>query len=305
MKTNLFFDFQVNKNEKQIVIIREFEADREIVWNCFTKKELLEKWFAPKPWHAKTKTMEFKKGGFWLYAMCGPNGEEHWGKMEYFNINPIESYEGLDKFCDENGIQNMDLPSQYWNVNFQVKNDITLVKIIISYKSLEDLEALIKMGMKEGLTMTLKNLDEIILELNKKNMQKITVVSTINSDVKKVWDYYTKPIHITKWNFASSDWCCPKVENELKIGGVYKARMEAKDGSFGFDFEGTYNNIISEKSINYTLLDNRNVSVEFEQNNYKTIIKIVFDAENENPIDLQKVGWQLILDNFKKYTETN
>jgi uncharacterized protein YndB with AHSA1/START domain len=91
----------------------------------------------------------------------------------------------------------------------------------------------------------------------------------------------------------------------LKIGGVYKARMEAKDGSFGFDFEGTYNNIISEKSINYTLLDNRNVSVEFEQNNYKTIIKIVFDAENENPIDLQKVGWQLILDNFKKYTETN
>lgn len=90
MKTNLFFDFQVNKNEKQIVIIREFEADREIVWNCFTKKELLEKWFAPKPWHAKTKTMEFKKGGFWLYAMCGPNGEEHWGKWNILTLTQLK-----------------------------------------------------------------------------------------------------------------------------------------------------------------------------------------------------------------------
>lgn len=164
---NLQFDFIVDKEKQQLIINREFQASRQLVWNCYTKSELLEQWFAPKPWYAKSKTMNFENGGFWLYAMCGPNGEEHWGKMNYENINPIESYEGQDVFCDENEVQNMELPTQYWNVSFIENNENTIVNTIIIYKSLEDLEAILKMGMKEGLTMTLDGLGELLETLKK------------------------------------------------------------------------------------------------------------------------------------------
>lgn len=163
----LQFDFLVDKEKKQLIVNREFNADRQLVWDCYTKSELLEQWFAPKPWYAKTKTMDFKNGGFWLYAMCGSNGEIHWGKMNYEKISPIESYEGRDIFCDENGVQNSELPSQYWQVNFKNNNENTMVNTIISYKSLEDLEAILKMGMKEGLTIALEGLDELLLKLKK------------------------------------------------------------------------------------------------------------------------------------------
>ncbi len=167
MKSNLQFDFLVDKEKNTLTIVREFNAEQQIVWECYTKSELLEQWFAPKPWYAKTKTMDFKNGGFWLYAMCGPNGEEHWGKMQYENINPIESYEGLDVFCDENGTLNSELPSQYWNVTFHSNDENTLVKTIITYDSLTDLEAILKMGMKEGLTLAYTGLDDLLLTLTK------------------------------------------------------------------------------------------------------------------------------------------
>ncbi len=134
---------------------------------------------------------------------------------------------------------------------------------------------------------------------------KIKIAATINADVKKVWEYYTSPEHITKWNFADPSWHCPNAENDMKVGGKYRARMEAKDGSFGFDFEATYNSIVAGKSFTYTMPDNREVSVDFVNVNDKTGINIIFDAENQNPIEMQKAGWQSILDNFKKYTETN
>ena len=133
---------------------------------------------------------------------------------------------------------------------------------------------------------------------------KIAVTATIDADAKIVWDYYTKPEHITKWNFASSDWHCPKAENDMKVGGKYWARMEAKDGSFGFDFEATYNEISVGKGFIYTMPDNRKVSVDFEKVGDTTNISVVFDAETEHPIEMQKDGWQAILDNFKKYAES-
>lgn len=103
MKSNLQFDFLVDKENNTIIVRREFAAKLRLVWDAYTKAELLDQWFAPKPWKAKTKTMDFREGGFWLYAMCGPNGEEHWGRMDYLKIQPLESYTGLDGFCDDKG----------------------------------------------------------------------------------------------------------------------------------------------------------------------------------------------------------
>ena len=135
-------------------------------------------------------------------------------------------------------------------------------------------------------------------------LEKIIIKAIISADKQKVWDYYTQPDHITKWNFADPSWHCPSASNDLKIGGRYVARMEAKDGSFGFDFEAVYSKISMENNFTYGL-DKRNVIVEFKELNKQTEITVSFDPENENPIELQRNGWQAILNNFKNYTETN
>ncbi len=133
----------------------------------------------------------------------------------------------------------------------------------------------------------------------------ITIDSTISANTEKVWNYWTEPDHITKWNFASDDWCCPSAENDMTIGGTYKARMEAKDGSFGFDFEAVYDEIIEHKKIVYTIADGRKVTTTFEKLDDLTKLTTTFETESENPIEMQRDGWQAILDNFKRYSEKN
>ncbi|MBM9549232.1 SRPBCC family protein [Leptospira sp. 201903074] len=133
----------------------------------------------------------------------------------------------------------------------------------------------------------------------------ITVQSTISADTKKVWDYYTNPKHIIHWNFASDDWQCPWAKNDLRVGGKYSARMEAKDGSFGFEFEAIYDNIVELKSFTYTMEDGRKASVNLESLGNKTKVTVSFDPENQNPEEMQRGGWQAILDNFKKYVESH
>lgn len=131
---------------------------------------------------------------------------------------------------------------------------------------------------------------------------KITVRATINAPVNKVWEYYTQPQHITQWNFADPSWHCPHAENEMKVGGKYLARMEAKDGSFGFDFEAIYTEINPGKNFKYAFGD-RNAEVSFMSKDSHTEITVSFDPETENPIEMQRGGWQAILNNFKTYTE--
>ncbi|ANH83718.1 activator of HSP90 ATPase [Niabella ginsenosidivorans] len=138
-----------------------------------------------------------------------------------------------------------------------------------------------------------------------KKRQEISVQTIINADAAKVWEYYTDPGHITRWNFASDDWYCPRAVNDLKAGGKYTARMEAKDGSAGFDFEAVYDEIIDGKKIVYTIADGRKVTITFEEAGDKTKTTTLFEAENENPVAMQQQGWQAILDNFKTYTETH
>jgi uncharacterized protein YndB with AHSA1/START domain len=133
----------------------------------------------------------------------------------------------------------------------------------------------------------------------------ITVGNTVNAPVTKVWEYFTKPEHITKWNNASDDWHTPRAENDLRTGGNFVYRMEAKDGSFGFDFGGVYDKVTTNKYIEYTIGDGRKVEITFEGNDQTTKVTESFEAENMNSIELQQGGWQAILDNFKEYTESN
>ena len=137
------------------------------------------------------------------------------------------------------------------------------------------------------------------------NKTSITVQNTINAPVEKVWEIWTKPEHIMKWNSASEDWHTPKAENDPRTGGKFSSRMEAKDGSFGFDFEGVYDEVIPQKLISYAMPDGRIVKITFEGNGNETQVTETFDAETQNSVEMQRSGWQAILDNFKKYTEAN
>lgn len=134
--------------------------------------------------------------------------------------------------------------------------------------------------------------------------KEITVQVEISLNIKKVWEVLTEPIHIINWNFASDDWFCPKVENNLKIGEKFNYRMEAKDGSFGFDFWGTYTEIEDFKKLFSILGDGRKLEIFLEEKNELTTIIEKFEAEDENSIELQKNGWQSILNNLKKYAES-
>ncbi|WP_449622954.1 SRPBCC family protein [Robertmurraya sp. Marseille-Q9965] len=131
----------------------------------------------------------------------------------------------------------------------------------------------------------------------------ITVETTVNAPVSKVWEIWTEPQHITKWSFASDDWHAPYAENDLRVGGSFVTRMEAKDGSFGFDFGGVYNEVKKNEFIAYTLGDGRKVTITFIAQENDTKIIETFDAEATHPIDQQQEGWQSFLDNFKKYSE--
>ena len=134
---------------------------------------------------------------------------------------------------------------------------------------------------------------------------KVTIEALITATPNKVWDFWTNPKHIVNWNFASDDWCCPKAENDLRVGGKYVARMEAKDKSFGFDFECIYTEVVNLKSITYAMADGRTAHTTFEPSNNGTKVQTIFDAEETNPVEMQKNGWQAILNNFKKYTESH
>lgn len=139
------------------------------------------------------------------------------------------------------------------------------------------------------------------------NLEKtaITVETTVQAPVEKVWKYWTEPIHITKWNQASDEWHTPYADNDLRNGGKFKSTMAAKDGSMSFDFEGVYTNVENHKIIEYAMSDGRKVKVTFAAEGNNTQVIETFDAENTHPIEMQRGGWQAILDNFRKYTEAN
>lgn len=162
MNKAILMNFVVDKDSKQIRVEREFDASLPMVWAAWTQAELLDQWWAPKPWQAKTKLLDFRPGGSWLYAMTGPEGEVHWSKADFKQIEPLKHFSTLDAFCDENGTINPDWSRSLWENTFSEKGDSTVVTIIISYDKLDDLEKMIDMGFKEGFTAGLANLDLLL-----------------------------------------------------------------------------------------------------------------------------------------------
>lgn len=162
MKTSLAMNFSVDKENSRVNVEREFAAPVGKVWAAWTQSELLDQWWAPRPWKARTKSMDFREGGTWLYAMVGPEGEEHWAKLDYKTINPQKSFSGIDAFCDENGTLNEEFARSTWTNTFTEADGSTTVSVVIQYDKYEDIEQIMQMGFKEGFTMALGNLDELL-----------------------------------------------------------------------------------------------------------------------------------------------
>jgi len=167
MNSTLAFDFAVDKVNKTITITREFAAELPLVWDAYTKSEILDQWWAPRPWKAKTKSMDFREGGRWLYSMVGPGGEEHFAILDYKKINSQKSFLALDAFTDSEGKVNMEMPRSKWEQVFTNKGDVTLVTGKVVYDDLAQLETVIQMGFKEGMTMAMEGLDDLLPSLKK------------------------------------------------------------------------------------------------------------------------------------------
>lgn len=155
-------EFIIDKQNVKVTVVREFAARPEKVWEAWTDSRILDQWWAPRPWKAETKSMEFKTGGYWLYAMVGPEGEKHWSRADFLSIDRQKSFSGRDAFCDSEGNVNPDFPASEWHVGFEGHGDITIVRVEIRYDKLADLEKYIEMGFKEGFTSALGNLDGML-----------------------------------------------------------------------------------------------------------------------------------------------
>ena len=149
---------------RQLTIVRDFDAPVEQVWRAWTEPSLLDEWWAPKPWKAQTKRMDFREGGTWLYAMLGPDGEESWCRADFESIDPGKSYTGTDAFCDENGTVTNDPPGMHWHVAFTPLASGTRVQVVITFQSEEDMHKIVAMGFNEGFTAAHANLDSLLAE---------------------------------------------------------------------------------------------------------------------------------------------
>ena len=161
--SNLPFEFTVDKSTKTVFINREFNAEQSLVWDAFTKQELLDQWWAPKPYKSQTKFMDFEVGGRRFYAMVSPEGQEHWSIQKYTSINPKTNFKFLNAFADKD--ENPQLPGSDWDLTFSEQNGTTKVSITIYNDSLERMEQMIEMGFKEGFTMTLNELEELLTHI--------------------------------------------------------------------------------------------------------------------------------------------
>ncbi|HZY79367.1 MAG TPA: SRPBCC domain-containing protein [Cyclobacteriaceae bacterium] len=146
----------------KLTLTRNFEADVETVWDMWTRSEMLDLWWAPRPWRAETKSQSFKPGGKWLYAMVSPEGERHWSCVEYTKIEKQKSFEGMDAFSDENGVINTEMPRTNWKVTFDATSKGTKITIVMTAAQGGHIEKLLEMGFEQGITMTMDYLDEYL-----------------------------------------------------------------------------------------------------------------------------------------------
>lgn len=197
MKKALLFDFEVDKTKNEIQVKRQFNAPVDLVWSAWTEADLLDRWWAPKPWQNETQSMDFREGGHWLYAMKGPEGEKHYCRADYTLIESGKRFIAYDGFCDEQGTILPDFPRNYWENNFIAEGNQSSVHIILKFDSLADLEKIIAMGFQEGFTAGLENLDQYIeaqfyLRKQKKlsNKARVSVYLNFNGKTEAAFLFY-------------------------------------------------------------------------------------------------------------------
>lgn len=197
MSKAILFNFLVDKENNQIKVERSFNAPIDLVWAAWTQSDILDQWWAPKPWHVKTKSMDFREGGYWLYAMVSPSNEEHWCRVDYTEIKPEKSFTSLDGFGDSDGNLNDAMPRSKWENTFDDQGEHTTVNCLLSFDSLAALETIIEMGFKEGLSSGLENLDQYIaaqfyLRKDKKpnNLPRVSTYLNFPGNTEEVFNFY-------------------------------------------------------------------------------------------------------------------
>lgn len=270
-------------------------APKAKVWKTLWDDENYPKWTAAfaegskavSDWQEGSKILFLDAKGNGMYCTILKKTENEFMSFQYNG----EVKDNKELPVDE---KNSAWVNGYENYTLQEVNGLTTL----------DVEMTVTAGMQDYLNKTFPTALEAVKKIAEVKTA-ITVNAIVNAPVDKVWKYWTKPEHITQWCAASPDWHAPKAENDLKVGGTFSTRMEAKDGSFGFDFGGIYDEVKTNECIAYTLGDGRKVSIHFKADGNITQVTETFEAEDQNPVEMQRGGWQAILDNFKNHTENN
>jgi len=280
---------------KRISFSTTINAPKEKVWNVLWNDETYKAWTsvfsegscAVSDWNEGSKVLFLDGKGSGMYSTIAKKVPNEF--MSFRHIGEVK--DGVEQPVDEK--------TQSWSggtENYTLKETNGVTELTI------DLDMVAE--MMDYFNKTFPAALEQVKKLSEAKTA-ITIETTVNAPVEKVWEYWGNPEHIKQWCNASPDWHVPNAENDLQTGGKFSTRMEAKDGSFGFDFGGVYDDVKTNELIAYTLGDGRKVSAHFSSDGNTTKVVETFEAEDQNPVEMQRAGWQAILDNFKNHTEAN
>lgn len=286
---------QTENKSNKISFSTTINAPKEKVWDILWGDETYKAWTsvfsegssAISDWNEGSKIQFLDGKGRGMYSVIEKKVPNEF--MSFKHIGEVK--DGVELPVDEK--------AQAWSggtENYTLTEKDGATELFVEMDMVEE--------MKEYFDKTFPKALEEVKKLSEAR-DAITIEATINAPVDKVWQYWNEPEHIKQWCSASPDWHVPNATNDLKVGGNFSTRMEAKDGSFGFDFGGMYDDVKTNELIAYTMSDGRKISINFSTDGNTTKVVETFDPESQNPVEMQRAGWQAILDNFKKHTEEN
>ncbi|MCB0819770.1 MAG: SRPBCC domain-containing protein [Bacteroidetes bacterium] len=302
MNPGLRFDFIVNKEDNTVNVKREFAGDLELVWEAWTNPEILDQWWAPKPYKTRTKSMDFREGGTWLYEMYNTadasQKETHWCKNDYVKIDKHVMFSGLDAFCDEHGNTNKEMPRTLWTTAFSGTGDRTLVSIVARYESLEDLEKIIALGFREGFTMALENLDQYIeagfklRKLNKTdNRERVSMYVNFQGETEKAFNFYKSVFRSEFTNGIKRFGDLPADENHPTVADSLKHMVLHVELPLigGHVLMGTD----APKEMGFTLSQGNNMHIQLEPSSREEAKRLFDELSADGKIDMpmQDMFW--------------
>jgi len=289
---------------KQFIVERVFDAPRTLVFQAFTQAEHLVHWWGPKGWTLPICKLDFREGGTWHYCMKGPAGEESWGKAIYHEIHAPEYFTYEDYFSDADANVAEGMPGMNIRMEFIAQPDgKTKIVSIAQFKSVEDIEQVLAMGMVEGLTQTWDRLEEFLTSATSKRPT-ITITRLLDAPRALVWKAHNDPKHIVHWCNAGDGWTTPFAEVDLRPGGVFRIGFGSPDGKNDFVYEGVYGEVVEPERVVQLLGEDRKVITTFVEVDGKTQVSIELTLESVNGAEQQRHGWSVILENFANHVGT-